>query len=366
MTFQLLKKDKETRARAGLLTLTHGQVETPCFMPVGTQATVKTLSPDELRSSGVQGILCNTYHLMLRPGADIIGKAGGLHKFMNWDGVILTDSGGFQVFSLAKLRKVSSKGIEFRSHLDGSKWFLTPEEAIRIQGILASDVALCLDECLPYPSSYESTCNSVLLTLEWAKISKKAHQPFEESQALFGIIQGSVFKDLRVRCIEGLREVGFDGYTFGGLSVGEPDLLMYEVLEETVDPIPENKPRYVMGCGTPLNLLECIERGIDLFDCVLPTRNARNGTVFTHQGKITLTNSRLKDDFSSLDEACGCTTCKNYSRAYLRHLFQAGEILGMRLASIHNVFFFVNLVKQARAAILTNRFTAFKADFLGK
>lgn len=364
--FTLIQKDSATKARAGLLKTAHGVIETPCFMPVGTQATVKTLSPEELRGAGAKAILCNTYHLMLRPGAELIAKAGGLHNFMKWDGAILTDSGGFQVFSLSDLRKVSREGVEFKSHIDGTKYFLTPQEAIRIQGLLGSDIALCLDECLSYPASYDSACNSIQLTLEWAEICKTTHQTFSQKQALFAIVQGSVFKDLRIRCTEGLVSIGFDGYALGGLSVGEPDLLMYEVLDETVDSLPHTKPRYLMGSGTPENLLECVGRGVDLFDCVLPTRNARNGTVFTKDGKWSITNSRFKEDFSPLDDACGCYTCQIFSRSYLRHLFNVGEILGLRLASIHNVYFYTHLMQKAREAIVQGNFSDFKKHFLEK
>lgn len=364
MEFNLIRKDINTKARAGLLTTSHGQLETPCFMPVGTQATVKTLSSEDLKNAGAQGILCNTYHLMLRPGVEIIGKAGGLHAFMNWDRVIITDSGGFQVFSLSELKKMSNLGVEFKSHLDGTKYFLTPQEAIRIQGVLKSDIALCLDECISYPSTYDSACNSVKLTLEWAKISKESHQVFKAKQALFGISQGSVFKDLRIQCTERLLEIDFDGYAIGGLSVGEPDILMYEVLSETTGFIPERKPRYLMGCGTPENLVNCVENGIDLFDCVLPTRNGRNGTVFTSQGKVVLTNSRYKSDFSPIDDRCPCAVCQNYTKAYLRHLFNTGEILGLRLASHHNIAYYTNLMRKTRDAVLEERFEDFKENFL--
>jgi queuine tRNA-ribosyltransferase len=366
MEYQLIKKDLKSGARAGLIKTLHGEAETPCFMPVGTKATVKTLSSEELYQIGARGLLCNTYHLMLRPGAEIIAKAGGLHSFMNWKGIILTDSGGFQVFSLADLKKVTRQGVEFKSHIDGTKYFLSPQEAVRIQGLLGADIALCLDECLSYPATYDSACNSIKLTLEWAKISKTAHAPYDEKQALFGIVQGSIFKDLRLSCLEEMVDMDFDGYAMGGLSVGEPDLLMYEVLDETVRFMPENKPRYVMGCGTPQNLIECVEDGIDFFDCVLPTRNGRNGTIFTSRGKLTITNSRFKEDFSPLDEACSCETCKNYTRAYLRHLFHSEEILGLRLASHHNVAFYVNLMKSMREAILKDRFAEFKKEFLNQ
>lgn len=364
MNFQLVKTDLKTKARVGLLTTSHGEVTTPCFMPVGTQATVKTLSPDDLKNCGTQGILCNTYHLMLRPGVEIIAKAGGLHKFMNWDRLILTDSGGFQVFSLAELKKVSREGVEFKSHIDGSRHFLSPQESIRIQGLLASDIAVCLDECLAYPATYDSACNSVALTLEWAEISKEAHRPFELQQALFGIVQGSVYKDLRRQCVEALVEMGFDGYAVGGLSVGEPDLLLYEVLEETTELLPQERSRYLMGCGTPENLLECVERGVDLFDCVLPTRNGRNGTVFTSKGKFSLTQSSLKDDFSPIDDSCRCDVCRKYTRAYLRHLLHSGEILGMRLTSYHNVAYYHGLMAGAREAIEKGTFKIFKERVL--
>ncbi|MBI1883617.1 MAG: tRNA guanosine(34) transglycosylase Tgt [Chlamydiae bacterium] len=366
MNFKLLKKDTRTNARLGLMETTHGWVETPAFMPVGTQATVKTLSAEDLKKIGVQGILCNTYHLMLRPGVDIIQRAGGLHTFMNWDRPIITDSGGFQVFSLAELKKITKKGVEFQSHVDGSKWFLSPEEVMRIQGLLGSDIALCLDECLPYPSDYDSACNSVERTLEWAKICKLSHAPYEESQALFGIVQGSVFCDLREKCSLALSEIRFDGYALGGLSVGEPDLVMYEVLDKTVGFLPENKPHYLMGSGTPPNLLHAITRGIDFFDCVIPTRNARNGTLFTRKGKLTITHNRFKNDFSPVEERCPCETCRSYTRAYLRHLFNAGEILGMRLASIHNVSFYIELMKDVRQAIGENHFLEFKESFISQ
>ncbi len=364
MEFQLIQKDSTTKARAGILKTAHSTMETPCFMPVGTQATVKTLSPEELNSAGVKAILCNTYHLMLRPGAELIAKAGGLHEFMKWNGTILTDSGGFQVFSLSQLRKVSKEGVEFKSHIDGTKYFLTPQEAMRIQGLLGSDIALCLDECLSYPATFDSTCNSIELTLKWAEICKEAHQSLSSKQALFAIVQGSVFKDLRLKCSEGLVQIGFDGYALGGLSVGEPDLVMYEVLNDTVEILPCTKPRYLMGCGTPQNLLECVERGIDIFDCVLPTRNARNGTVFTREGKWNITNSCFKEDFSPLDDQCTCYTCKKFSRSYLRHLFNAGEILGLRLASLHNIAFYINLMKETRESILAGTFSEFKSNFL--
>ena len=366
MQYEIIKKDPICRARAGVMTTAHGSLCTPCFMPVGTQATVKTLTTEELKVAGVEGILCNTYHLMLRPGVEIIQRAGGLHRFMNWRGVILTDSGGFQVFSLNELRKVTQKGVEFRSHIDGKKCFLSPQEAMRIQGLLDSDVALCLDECLSYPASHDSACNSVKLTLEWAEISKHVHSSYNDRQALFGIVQGSVFKDLREQCIEGLVKIGFDGYAIGGLSVGEPDLLMYEVLRENVWKLPEEKPRYLMGCGTPENLIESVENGVDLFDCVLPTRNGRNGTVFTSKGKLTITNRCFQEDFNPLDDECSCYTCRNYTRAYLRHLFMAREILGMKLASLHNVAFYINLMKKMRESIVVGLFQNFKKDFYAK
>ena len=364
MEYTILEKSSECKARTGRLTTAHGGLETPAFMPVGTQATVKTLTPEELKEIGVRGILCNTYHLMLRPGAEIVAKFQGLHRFMNWDGVIITDSGGFQVFSLNTLRRVTPEGVEFRSHVDGTKYFLTPQKAIEIQAMLGSDIALVLDECISYPSSYESACKSVSLTLEWAAISKKSHERFRETQALFCIGQGSVYTPLRVDCLEKLLEMDFDGFAIGGLSVGEPDILMYEVLENTLGLIPETKPRYLMGCGTPVNLLECVDRGVDLFDCVLPTRNARNGTLFSKCGKLTITNSRFRDDESPIDPECGCYVCRNYSRAYLRHLFNVGEILGLRLASYHNVYFYTELMQKMREAIRENIFGKFKAEFI--
>lgn len=364
MNFVVEKQDLSSQARAGLLQTAHGVLETPCFMPVGTQATVKTLSCDDLKGCGVQGILCNTYHLMLRPGVDTVARAGGLHRFMAWDGAIITDSGGFQIFSLSELKKVTTGGVEFKSHLDGSRKFLSPRDAVEIQGKLGSDIALCLDECLPYPVSYESACNSVNLTLEWAALSKQFHAPFQDRQGLFGITQGSVYKDLRAQCTERMVALGFDGYAIGGLSVGEPDVLMYEVLDDCMGLVPLSKPRYVMGCGTPVNLLECVARGVDMFDCVMPTRNGRNGLCFTSTGRVVITNHRYREDFRPIDERCGCETCRTYTRAYVRHLMNAGEILGLRLASVHNVAFYTGLMRQARAAILGGRFSEFKSNFV--
>ncbi|MDP8262577.1 MAG: tRNA guanosine(34) transglycosylase Tgt [Candidatus Ancaeobacter aquaticus] len=363
-TFELIKKDKETNARLGKVFTAHGEISTPSFMPVGTQGVVKGMSPFEMKEIGAQIILGNTYHLMLRPGMDIIKKAGGLHSFIGWDKPILTDSGGFQVFSLAHIRKVTPEGVKFQSHIDGSPQFLGPKEAMEVQTILGSDIMMCFDECVSYPCEYDYACNSLDLTLEWEKICKKYHT--NKDQLLFGITQGSVYKDLRKRSAEALVDIGFDGYAVGGLSVGEPDALLYETLNDQLEYLPVDSPRYLMGCGTPENLLTCVEMGVDMFDCVMPTRNGRNGTAFISQGKIIIKNSEFKEDFSGLDPECDCVVCKNYSRAYLRHLFMSGEILGLRLLSYHNLYFYQNLMRNMREAIENDSFSAFKKSFLQK
>lgn len=359
--FTVTCQDNETSARLGRLKLTHGEVETPIFMPVGTQATVKTLTPEELGDIGAGIILSNTYHLYLRPGEDLIEKAGGLHKFMNWKGNILTDSGGFQVFSLSKLRKITDEGVEFRSHIDGSRHFLTPERVMEIEQRLGADIAMCFDECAPYPCSYEEALNSVERTSNWAGRCREAHK--REDQALFGIIQGNVFPDLREKSARYLVAMDFPGYAIGGLSVGEPKEKMYEILEITHQLLPRDKPRYLMGVGEPEDLVEGVKRGVDMFDCVLPTRLARHGTAYTHQGKITVRNAAYAEDFSPIDNKCDCYVCKNYTRAYLRHLIKAEEILAARLLSYHNIYFLVRLMENIRSAIRKGDFASFYHKF---
>ncbi len=347
--FKLHKKDSTTKARLGEFTTPHGVVQTPIFMPVGTNATVKAMMVEGLTGLGAEIILSNTYHLYLRPGSDIVRKAGGLHKFMNWDKPILTDSGGFQVFSLGQLRKISEAGVKFRSHIDGAPIFLTPEKAIEIQQDLGADIIVCFDECTPYPSTFEYTKNSMELTHRWAKRCKDAKT--RDDQALFGIVQGGMYKDLREESAKEIVSIGFDGYAIGGLSVGETKDLMYEMTEVTAGFLPEDKPRYLMGVGTPLDLVECISRGIDMFDCVMPTRNARNGTLFTSKGKVAIKNAKYAEDFSSLDDECICVTCKNYTKAYLRHIWMAKEILSYNLNTIHNLTYYLNLIKRVRSSI---------------
>ncbi len=371
MKFNLLAKDKSSKARAGLLETAHGKIETPIFMPVGTQGTVKALTPKMLEEDvEAQIILGNTYHLYLRPGTEILEKAGGLHKFMNWNKPILTDSGGFQVFSLSELRKLKQDGVEFTSHLDGSKHFFSPEKVISIERSIGSDIMMPLDECTPYPCEYDYAKKSKELTSAWAILNKEAFEKSEplygHEQALFGIIQGSVYKDLREASAKDLIKLDFDGYSIGGLAVGEPAETMYELVDFTTDIIPENKPRYLMGVGRPENILEAIERGVDMFDCVMPTRNARNAYLFTWEGIVTIRNATYKDDFSPVDGKCDCYTCRNFSRAYLRHLFKANEILALELATIHNLHFYLELVKTARKKILENNFTEWKNNVINK
>lgn len=377
--FKITHKDKNTNARVGLLETLHGVIETPEFMPVGTQATVKALSNEEVKYCGSQIILGNTYHLYLRPGMDIIKNAGGLHKFMSWDKPILTDSGGFQIFSLATLMKVKEEGVEFSSHIDGSRHFLSPEDVIRLQIELGSDVMMVLDECLHYPCPKDKAERSLGLTNRWAKRSSMAHpapQGYGAGRAesiandkkplLFGIIQGSTYPDLRKRAAEELVEIGFDGYAIGGLSVGEPKDLMYEMMKNSVKYIPEDKPRYAMGIGMPHDFFNAIEMGIDMFDCVVPTRNGRNGAAYTNEGRIIIRNGGYSKDLRPLSESCDCVVCKNYTRSYIRHLFNTEEILGLRLTSLHNVYFYVNLLKKIREAIKAGRFLELKKEFMGK
>lgn len=360
--FELLKESKECKARLGKIHTNHGVIETPIFMPVGTKATVKTMTPEELKDMEAQIILSNTYHLFLRPGHELIKEAGGLHKFMNWDRPILTDSGGFQVFSLGKLRKIKEEGVEFRSHIDGSKQFISPEKAVEIQNCLGSDIMMAFDECVPYPATYEYAKNSMERTTRWAARCKEAHKN-TENQALFGIVQGSMYEDLRRESAKQITELDFPGYAIGGLSVGEPIDIMCEVMDYTVDLLPKDKPRYLMGVGSPDYLFEAVERGIDMADCVLPTRMARHGAFLTSKGQLTIKNAKYKNDFSPIDENCNCYACKNYSRAYIRHLFSENEILGARLASIHNLFFLINLMKSIRISIMEDNFLEFKHEF---
>ena len=360
--YKLIKKDKYSRARLGILSTPHGEVETPVFMPVGTQATVKAMTPEEVREVGGRIILSNTYHLYLRPGHELIREAGGLHRFMHWNGPILTDSGGFQVFSLGPLRKITEDGVAFRSHIDGSSHFFSPEHAMGVQMALGSDIAMAFDECAPYPCSYEYTLAAQERTTRWALRCKEFHRHPEQS--VFGIVQGGMYRDLREQSARELVDMDFPGYAIGGLSVGEPKPLMYEVLDYTVPLLPEAKPRYLMGVGSPDCLLEGVVRGIDMFDCVLPTRIARNGTVFTKRGKLVVRNAASARDFTPLDEGCGCYTCRNYTRAYIRHLLKADEILGVRLTTIHNLYFLLHLMEDIRDAVREDRLIEYKDQFL--
>ncbi|MBM7582306.1 queuine tRNA-ribosyltransferase [Caldicoprobacter guelmensis] len=359
--FELIKECSKTGARLGRVHTPHGSFETPVFMPVGTQATVKALTPRDLKEINAQIILANTYHLYLRPGHELIRQAGGLHKFMNWDRPILTDSGGFQVFSLADLREVTDEGVCFRSHLDGSKHFISPEKAIEIENALGADIIMAFDECVPYPCDYETAKEAVERTTRWAKRCKAAHQ--REDQALFGIIQGSVFRDLRMRSLEQLLELDFPGYGIGGLSVGEPKPIMYEILEHITPAMPKDKPRYLMGVGSPDCLIEGVIRGVDMFDCVLPTRTARTGLAMTSRGKVMLRNAPYQRDFGPLDPECDCYTCQNFSRAYLRHLVKAREILAAILISLHNVRFLIRLMEEIREAIKNDCLLEYRRSF---
>ena len=356
--FKLIAECPETGARAGEFHTPHGTVETPLFMPVGTQATVKAMSPPELEELGAQVILGNTYHLYLRPGADLVEEAGGLHAFMGWRRAILTDSGGFQVFSLSGLRKVTEDGVAFRSHIDGSKHFMTPELSIDVQRKLGSDIAMCFDECVKLPTDEQTSWAAVERTLRWAERCKAHHS--RPDQALFGIVQGALFEEQRVRCAERLMGIGFPGYAIGGLSVGESHQEMYRILEVLGPLLPKDKPRYLMGVGMPENLVEGVARGVDMFDCVLPTRNGRTGTLLTRNGRINIKNAAYEHDFRPVDAGCSCYACRNFSRAYIRHLYRAGEILAARLCSWHNLHFLVNLMKEARAAIVENRYGQFR------
>ena len=362
--FNIIAESSETRARAGVIQTAHGEIETPVFMPVGTLGSVKSLSPEELKAAGARIILGNTYHLYLRPGCEVIRQFSGLHRFMNWDGPILTDSGGFQVFSLAKLAKISDKGVMFQSHLDGSSHLLTPEKAIEVQTCLASDIIMCLDECIQYPASRSDTHAAVKNTALWAERCKQAWLLNSNGHnALFGIVQGGMYKDLREMSVDTLVDIDFSGYALGGLSVGEPAEVMLDMADFSLPKLPDAKPKYIMGVGTPGNLIELVALGADMFDCVLPTRNARNGQMFTRSGTINISNSRFTHDTGPVESDCGCYTCRNYSRAYLRHLYMARELLAYRLNTIHNIHFFINFMQQIRSAILNDSFDAFKTDF---
>ena len=359
MQFDLLSTDG--KARRGRLTFPRGTIETPAFMPVGTYGTVKAMTPEELKGIGAEIILGNTFHLMLRPGTEIVRLHGDLHEFMHWDKPILTDSGGFQVFSLAEMRKISEEGVRFQSPVDGRKILMTPESSMQVQRELGSDIVMIFDECTPYPATYEQAHDSMQLSLRWAKRSKDAHA--DNPSALFGIVQGGMYEQLRKISAHGLLEIGFDGYAIGGLSVGEPKDERDKVLEATLPELPSDKPRYLMGVGKPEDIVEAVKRGIDMFDCVIPTRNARNGFLFTRYGTLKIRNSQYQHDTRPIDENCGCYTCQHYSRAYLRHLDKCGEILGARLNTIHNLYYYQELMRDIRAAIAENRFEQFVSEF---
>ncbi|MBR5379471.1 MAG: tRNA guanosine(34) transglycosylase Tgt [Clostridia bacterium] len=362
--FELLHVCKQTGARRGRLYTPHGVIETPVFMPVGTQATVKTLSPEELKDLGAQIILSNTYHLHLRPGEDLVSEAGGLHRFMNWDRPILTDSGGFQVFSLASLRKITEEGVMFASHLDGSRHFFSPEVSVGIQEKLGSDIAMQFDVCSAYPCEYSEAEKAMRRTVRW--LTRCVDAKRRDDQALFGIVQGAFYRDLRVQCAREMAELDLPGYGIGGLSVGEPKEIMYDILEALNPVMPQNKPRYLMGVGSPDCLIEGVMRGVDMFDCVLATRVARNGTVFTRSGRLVIRNASHAREFMPLDEKCDCYACRNYSRAYIRHLLKAEEIFGLRLCSVHNLRFLTKLMEDVRKAIEQDALRDFTEDFYAK
>ncbi len=364
LKYEIKNKCSKTSARTGVIHTPHGDIETPIFMPVGTLATVKFLSPEDLDKIGAEIILANTYHLWLRPNDDVLKQIGGVHKFMNYHKPMLTDSGGFQVFSLSKTRKITEEGVTFKSHLDGSKLFLTPEKAIQIQNNIGADIIMSFDECIPYPATYEYAKDSVERTLRWAKRGKDAHA--RDDQALFGIVQGGEYPDLREHCAKELIKMDFDGYSIGGTSVGEDKETMYKMLDYTMPFLPENKPRYMMGIGAVNDILEGIERGVDMFDCVLPTRIARHGTCMTSEGRVNIKKASYKYDFTPLDPECDCECCKNYTKAYLNHLYRCNEGLGNRLMSIHNLKFLINLTNQAKKAINEDRYPEFKAETLKK
>lgn len=362
LTFTQTAKQDGGQARTGLLDMPHGVIPTPVFMPVGTQGTVKAMTPTMIEQTGARLILANTYHLYLRPGRELVKKSGGLHHFMNWNGAILTDSGGFQVFSLGALRKISREGVLFQSHIDGSKHFISPEDAIGIQEDLGADIIMAFDECTPYPATYEQARTSLEITMDWA--ARCRHAKTRQDQALFGIVQGGTYLDLRREALERIWEIGFDGYALGGLSVGEPKERMMEIVQTIGPLLPKDHPRYVMGVGTPEDIVRCVGFGIDMFDCVMPTRCARNGLLFTKQKKVVIKHARYRDDLSPLDETCDCYTCRNFSRAYLRHLYISREILAMILNTIHNIRFYQHLMADIRTAIQEGVFDSFQKAFL--
>ena len=368
MFFKVTHKDAGTKARIGKLKTDHGTVETPVFMPVGTQGTVKSLSPEELLQSNTSIILNNAYHLYLRPGEELLDSIGGAHKFCGWDGPILTDSGGYQIYSLSNLNKTSDEGVQFQSHLDGSLHFFTPERIIDIQKKIGADIIMPLDKPIAYPSDKIDAQSANRLTIEWAKRSKESFENTKGyhnyKQVLFGILQGGVFTDLRKMAIEEMTELDFPGYAIGGLAVGEPKDLLFELTDFSTDFMPEDKPRYLMGIGKPEDIVESIGMGVDMFDCVLPTRVGRNGWIYTHAGRLVIKNAEFKDDLSAIDDSCNCYACKNFSRAYLRHLFNAGEMLGPRLASLHNITFYQKLIEEAKEAVRNNNYTHWKKKFL--
>ncbi|MBW1698053.1 MAG: tRNA guanosine(34) transglycosylase Tgt [Deltaproteobacteria bacterium] len=365
--FKVTGELKDTQARTGVFKTPHGEVQTPVFMPVGTLGTVKSLSPDELLEAGVQILLGNTYHLYLRPGKEVISRFCGLHRFMNWRKPILTDSGGFQVFSLAKLSKINEQGVSFQSHIDGSTHLLTPEKVVELQLCFGSDILMCLDQCVPYPSCRNTTKDASERTIRWAKRCKHTWESSRgHSSALFGIVQGGMFEDLRAESIDRLVEIGFSGYAVGGLSVGEPKEMLFDIAAFSLARMPRTKPRYFMGAGTPKDILELVSLGADMFDCVLPTRNARNGQLFSDHGKINICNSRFKEDTRPVDTACSCYTCRNYSRAYLRHLYLARELLAYRLNTIHNIHYYTQLLRRIRVAISEGKLSCFKKNFFEK
>ncbi|UCD65967.1 MAG: tRNA guanosine(34) transglycosylase Tgt [Deltaproteobacteria bacterium] len=359
--FTLQGRSSECAARRGEIKTLHGTFQTPIFMPVGTQATVKAVTPENLKELGAEIILANTYHLFLRPGHELIRDLGGLHSFMNWDRPILTDSGGFQIFSLRELAKITEEGAAFKSHLDGSSLFLSPEDAVSVQETLGSDIMMCLDTCIPYPADEKETLAATELTSRWAQRSRAAQT--ETGQLLFGIVQGGMYPDLRSLAVEQLLDIGFDGYALGGLSVGEPNELMMNITEHTAKLLPQDYPIYLMGVGTPEDLVESVYRGVDMFDCVMPTRNARNGMLFTSRGRVVIKNSQYSNDPRPPDENCGCYTCRKYSRAYLRHLYMSREILAYHLNTIHNLYFFVELMRSMREAIKNDTFLQFRNNF---
>ena len=364
LTFELIKKDKYSNARLGIIHTAHGDIPTPIFMPVGTLGTVKSMSVDELKEMEAKIILGNTYHLYLKPGMEIMRNAGGLHKFMNWDRPILTDSGGFQVFSLSGMRKISENGVEFRSHIDGSKHFFTPEKSISIQNDIHSDIMMSFDECVDARADYDYVKKSMERTIRWAKRGLDYHKEYSHpDQSLFGIVQGGMFKDLREKSLMETTAMDFDGFSIGGLSVGETKEEMIDILKFTTPMLPYNKPRYNMGVGTPDYLFESFEAGIDMADCVLPTRMARHGTALTSKGRLVVKNASYKDDFTALDHHCDCYTCRNYSRAYIRHLVNVNEILGARLLSYHNLYFLLKMCENIRQAIMEDRFLEYKEEF---